>query len=123
MCVDEIRDARLLPSAQPAARHSLPVPELIVELDQLMRQQDTECFPIVRQPGSAFGFTSQFGRQPPEFGVEKEQPGAEFNIRKMDTLIEQRTAWIDIEIAHPGQHTRMLPAVEFMARRHERELA
>ena len=102
MCVDEIRDARLLPAAQSTARHPLPGRGLIVELDQLVRQQDTECFPIMRQPGPAFGFISQFGRQPPKFGVEKEQPGAEFDIGKMDTLIQQRTALDRCRNSSPG---------------------
>ena len=75
MCVDEIRDARLLPAAQSPARHPLPGCELIVELDQLVRQQDTECFPIMRQPGPAFGFISQFGRQPPSSASKKNSRG------------------------------------------------
>ena len=111
----------LSPAGEPASQVSLCGDRAGVETQKLVRQDDAEGFGILRlHEIRLFGTcASSLTAVSHRSLSKKNRRGFEPGFPKMQIAIDQGPLRIDVEEGRPGQHARLLPAGEPMARRNE----
>src|SRR5215831_11498136 len=107
---DVLRELLLLPFRKPAANARHARQAALVHAHELASQSDAERFgigglPLIRTPHLRPELDSGI----PEIAVKKQQPRAKLDFGEAKVGLQQRAAWVDVEVSAATQRTRFLP--------------
>src|SRR5262245_56394002 len=108
--VDVLHQLLLLPFRKPAASSRHRRQAGLVHAHQLASQSDAERFGIgglllIGTPQ----LSPELGSGIPEIAVEKQQPRTKLDFGEAKIGLQQRAAWVDVEMSAATQRTRLLP--------------
>src|SRR6516164_5236662 len=113
MFLDVLRHFLLLPAGQAAANRPLGEAGTVVETQKLVHEHDAQRLYVLLLPRAWIDrLRFELERGLPQVVVEEEEPWRELAFGETQRGVDQRSAWIDVEIGDACQLARLVPGGE-----------